>query len=252
LRHVLLSTRRRRAAFTLIELLVVIAIIALLAAILFPVFAKAREKARQATCASNLRQIGLAFLQYTQDNDAGYPNTEDTYLWVGKRFRWPLMPYLAIGQNLGANFTASNGSPQILLCPSDTTSAATYDGTSYAYSAAFFHAPAQVEAMHIPDLYPNAAVACQTQTEASVVFPSQKALVGEWLDAHLPGASGPIGFWGTYSGATPGPDRWQGARNLVFADGHVKLVIARLMTPSPDDCPDINLTPEGVAGRDVP
>ena len=51
------------------ELLVVIAVIAIIAAILFPVFAKVREKARQTTCASNLRQLGLAFLQYGEDND---------------------------------------------------------------------------------------------------------------------------------------------------------------------------------------
>ena len=64
---------RESNAFTLIELLVVIAIIAILAAILFPVFAQAREKARQSSCLSNLKQIGIAFLQYNQDYDEQYP-----------------------------------------------------------------------------------------------------------------------------------------------------------------------------------
>jgi len=63
---------RGHKAFTLIELLVVIAIIAILAAILFPVFARAREEARKATCTSNLRQIGLAIGMYTQDYDEQY------------------------------------------------------------------------------------------------------------------------------------------------------------------------------------
>jgi prepilin-type N-terminal cleavage/methylation domain-containing protein/prepilin-type processing-associated H-X9-DG protein len=64
---------RRRSGFTLIELLVVIAIIAILAAILFPVFAKARAKARQASGASNQKQIALAFIQYLQDYDEKFP-----------------------------------------------------------------------------------------------------------------------------------------------------------------------------------
>ena len=63
-----------KKAFTLIELLVVIAIIAILAAILFPVFARARENARRSSCQSNLKQIGLGVLQYTQDYDEKYPN----------------------------------------------------------------------------------------------------------------------------------------------------------------------------------
>jgi prepilin-type N-terminal cleavage/methylation domain-containing protein/prepilin-type processing-associated H-X9-DG protein len=65
--------RKTKNAFTLIELLVVIAIIAILAAILFPVFAKVRENARRTTCASNLRQLGLGMMQYTQDSDEIYP-----------------------------------------------------------------------------------------------------------------------------------------------------------------------------------
>ena len=65
--------RKRHHGFTLIELLVVIAIIAILAAILMPVFAQAREKARQAGCQSNLKQIGMAFRMYVQDYDERFP-----------------------------------------------------------------------------------------------------------------------------------------------------------------------------------
>src|SRR5579875_3653969 len=64
----------QRRGFTLIELLVVIAIIAILAAILFPVFAQAREKARQASCLSNEKQLALGVLQYGQDADESYPS----------------------------------------------------------------------------------------------------------------------------------------------------------------------------------
>src|SRR5688572_30373624 len=67
------TAARQRKGFTLIELLVVIAIIAIPAAILFPVFARAREQARKATCISNLKQVGLALMQYVQDYDEIYP-----------------------------------------------------------------------------------------------------------------------------------------------------------------------------------
>ncbi|WP_354673139.1 DUF1559 domain-containing protein [Capsulimonas corticalis] len=81
---------RSTSAFTLIELLVVIAIIAILAAILFPVFAKAREKARQTSCASNLRQLGLGFTQYEQDNDELTP-VGDPY---GQGWGGRIYPYI--------------------------------------------------------------------------------------------------------------------------------------------------------------
>lgn len=69
----MLHQKKKKRAFTLIELLVVIAIISILAAILFPVFARARENARRTSCLSNMKQIGLGIMQYTQDFDERYP-----------------------------------------------------------------------------------------------------------------------------------------------------------------------------------
>jgi len=85
-----------RRGFTLIELLVVIAIMAILAAILFPVFAQAREKARQASCTSNVRQLSSAVMQYTQDFDERYPMAFYTFSASGTTLSWPLIvqPYL--------------------------------------------------------------------------------------------------------------------------------------------------------------
>ena len=99
---------QKRSAFTLIELLVVIAIIAILAAILFPVFARARENARRSSCSSNLKQIGLGILQYTQDYDEKYVATRWYDGTNGQAWPTSLQPYLK--------------STQIFQCPSDTLS----------------------------------------------------------------------------------------------------------------------------------
>jgi prepilin-type N-terminal cleavage/methylation domain-containing protein/prepilin-type processing-associated H-X9-DG protein len=95
---------KNHRGFTLIELLVVIAIIAILAAILFPVFAKAREKARQISCSSNMKQLALGLLQYNQDWDDAMPNTNTIWGggWAGE-----IYPYIK-----------SRG---VYTCPDDST-----------------------------------------------------------------------------------------------------------------------------------
>ncbi len=247
----------KRSAFTLIELLVVIAIIAILAAILFPVFAQAREQARKTTCLSNLREMGTAMQMYVQDYDGAYPNLGDPYLWVGRRFRWPIMPYLGVGQRQqAASFDSAAGQPSILLCPSDTISGNGFNATSYGYSASFYHTPDQINAMHLGNLRlalndPGPGAVCVTQTEANVAFPSQKILLSEFYNSHQHPRS-LVGYWGTLKDArTPGNDRWEGARLVTFADGHVKFIQAGKIHPSPDDCPDFHLTHDGLAGKDV-
>jgi prepilin-type N-terminal cleavage/methylation domain-containing protein/prepilin-type processing-associated H-X9-DG protein len=130
-------TGLRRLAFTLIELLVVIAIIAILAAILFPVFAQAREKARQVSCLSNLKQIALATLMYSQDYDEKYFSgwgsgggpEPGVIVW-----RVQILPYVKMGgrtpQNTNDVYDPTIPTVPLFQCP-DTTYMAK---TSYGYN----------------------------------------------------------------------------------------------------------------------
>lgn len=126
---------RKTKGFTLIELLVVIAIIAILAAILFPVFAQAREKARQASCLNNLKQLGLAVMQYVQDNDEQFPCGDN---WLNDHYD------PAPGHNGQTNYYAGwkyqistyVKSEQVFHCPDDSDWSAIqfnngYGGQSY-------------------------------------------------------------------------------------------------------------------------
>ncbi|MHB8997609.1 MAG: DUF1559 family PulG-like putative transporter [Armatimonadota bacterium] len=102
-----------RRGFTLIELLVVIAIIAILAAILFPVFAKAREKARQSTCLSNTKQIGLAVMQYAQDYDERLPSMHTAPSVVVVYWYQAIDPYMKNSQILKCPSQSNNNVPAI-------------------------------------------------------------------------------------------------------------------------------------------
>lgn len=120
----------KRSAFTLIELLVVIAIIAILAAILFPVFARARENARKSSCMSNLKQVGLGIIQYQQDYDEKFPMTHYNDA-AGAEVRWFEMvgPYMKSGAKYGNN--RYSGAGGVWNCPSLPTEQPAVYGVHY-------------------------------------------------------------------------------------------------------------------------
>jgi prepilin-type N-terminal cleavage/methylation domain-containing protein/prepilin-type processing-associated H-X9-DG protein len=232
-----------RKGFTLIELLVVIAIIAILAAILFPVFAQAREKARAITCASNERQLGLGFLQYTEDYDEEYP-AKDLY---GSGWAGQIYPYV---KNTG-----------VYKCPDDPytpTAPGDYE-VSYAYNfvitrtdyAAYnigvggnstrLTAPAstvlacEVSGCPARITDPNETGGAQTPGKVGYYSPvtegyaiivdptTQYAKGGDFATGYM----GRRGLYGFYTGAggytnTAKTGRHNDGSNFLFADGHVK------------------------------
>jgi prepilin-type N-terminal cleavage/methylation domain-containing protein/prepilin-type processing-associated H-X9-DG protein len=236
---------RRKHGFTLIELLVVIAIIAILAAILFPVFAQAREKARQATCVSNLKQINTAMMMYAQDydekvpqlwfagRDANIPDVDHPVYW-----HVTLQPYiknyrLFICLSCGREASKPRNSLTYVdlgtACdvhdPRDAKSSWVNGSGSYAVNACY------TRDCSVPG--------CGSVSIAQVNRPADKILILEYghnwhpASSYLPtsahailGDAGPPGCPGTtYMGGLWDPtDRHTGVRVVGYWDGHVKAI----------------------------
>ena len=187
-----------RRGFTLIELLVVIAIIAILAAILFPVFAKAREKARQTSCLNNTKQLAIAIVQYCQDYDEKFPPSTGGYESTSIKWWDRIYPYIK--------------NNQVYCCPSAT--GAGPGNVTYNYNsnlALYGDTPAGIHSM------------------GEVLYPSQTVLTCE--RTFCPGVLGGTGLccWAMREWPTAGVNYWgewelphNGGCNLALVDGHSK------------------------------
>jgi len=188
---------RRRAGFTLIELLVVIAIIAILAAMLLPALARAREKARAINCTSNQKQIALGCLMYADDNREILPRHCYQPGISGANNSWHRQIFSYIN------------SPQTFQCPSNTTA---IHATNYCYS--YYYNLSRTA---------SGTVGCTEQPLARIQKSSQLCLHTEGV-----GNAGWAGYWNrntdtndpTYI-ALPGAGIHNDGSNVAFADGHV-------------------------------
>jgi prepilin-type N-terminal cleavage/methylation domain-containing protein/prepilin-type processing-associated H-X9-DG protein len=196
--------------FTLIELLVVIAIIAILASILFPVFARARENARRSSCQSNMKQIGLGMLQYSQDYDEKLVPAWIGPSWGARTARWMevTQPYLKSGQ--------------IFVCPSTTRA---YDSNptganfgAYAINLAYGNNGGPKSPGIIPDVADQASIGLSSLEEPATTVWAADAV--DWQN-----------YWTTNPAiVTTTTPRTLGAvseRHLetavvLYCDGHVK------------------------------
>jgi prepilin-type N-terminal cleavage/methylation domain-containing protein/prepilin-type processing-associated H-X9-DG protein len=246
-----MRNRNPHYGFTLIELLVVIAIIAILAAILFPVFAQAREKARQTSCLSNIKQITLGALMYMQDYDEAMcgermgggtgcvwppppsPNAGIVWTW-----RFAVTPYVS-------RTTDVNNPLGVWACPSMPP----------VWSLAVKEVDDDLKASYaVPEdtfwgCYGDAGV--HTMPMASIDKPTQIILVAEtrWSGAMVDAA---FMAWAAYGG---GNDEWlgywhTGVSNWAFWDGHSKAMKAsQTITLNADDCMwTHNIWPHGSPG----
>ena len=219
-----------KRGFTLIELLVVIAIIAILAAILFPVFARARDKARQASCTSNMKQIALAAMMYAQDYDETLAPHYAQWIsgdWTTRYFGYydALEPYTK--------------NEQIYMCPSgrwtsnsrraDFPNPSGFFGREFTASyGAVVHHSHFANAGFGTGMWPFSGTG---RTLAEIVRPAEKILVVE-ARAHVLGNPANIGFNVDGTPMTMGDDgrvgnmmyRHSGMMNVAYADGHVKAI----------------------------
>lgn len=226
-------TSRACKGFTLIELLVVIAVIAILAAILFPVFAKSREKARRTSCLSNLKQIGNAYAMYRAD----YDGINVHYRMCPDRPGDPLCKTAGVPSGTGPNNPPATGPNEIWWAPYDPTQvpdgqpgAGFKNGLLYPYvkNVQIFKCPSEPQwqcgyGMNYSEGSPNG------QPESFVSVPATRLIV--WDHRRSPGCSDsrlpapPRPPWQPFSDVSHYPDRHNGGGNGLFYDGHVKWLI---------------------------
>lgn len=223
----------RKQGFTLIELLVVIAIIAILAAILFPVFAKAREKARQSACLSNMKQIGTSLAMYAQDYDEGIP-CYDPVRGTSYAGPWNLDPYIknlqvwqcpsgkkGVSQNIGFNiqmfrtdesaayfydspaFLSDIKTPSECILMMDTANG--YYG-DWPNPPSFFYPPANTNAATAEDMANKIINICHSDG-ANTIHADGHA---KWMSVGQIVAHGgqPTGPWGGWIGTKGGANNW--------------------------------------------